>query len=79
MITALAASPHADLRLPLLRFFITLLTHKLPTDQFARVHRSYTIALDKINGIDGNCVDINGKLIPVSRENRQEVFRKLGK
>jgi len=58
---------------------LTEITDKLPADNFARVHRSYTIALDKINGIDGNCVDIAGKLIPVSRENRPNVFRKLGK
>ncbi|HEY4110360.1 LytTR family DNA-binding domain-containing protein [Puia sp.] len=58
---------------------LTEITDKLPGGQFARVHRSYTIALDKINGIDGNCVDIDGKLIPVSREHRQDVFRKLGK
>ena len=58
---------------------LTEITDKLPTGQFARVHRSYTIALDKINGIDGNCVEIGGKLIPVSREHRQDVFRKLGK
>jgi DNA-binding LytR/AlgR family response regulator len=58
---------------------LTEITDKLPAGQFARVHRSYTIALDKINGIDGNCVEIGGKLIPVSREHRQDVFRKLGK
>jgi DNA-binding LytR/AlgR family response regulator len=58
---------------------LTEITDKLPADNFARVHRSYTIALDKITGIDGNCVDIAGKLIPVSRENRPDVFRKLGK
>ena len=56
---------------------LTDITEKLPPDLFARVHRSYTIALDKINGIDGNCIDIDGKLIPVSREHRQDIFRKL--
>lgn len=58
---------------------LTEITEKLPADAFARVHRSYTIALAKIDGIDGNCVDIAGKMIPVSREHRQDVFRKLGK
>jgi len=58
---------------------LTEITDKLPADEFTRVHRSYTIALDKITGIDGNCVDIAGKLIPVSRENRPDVFRKLGR
>jgi DNA-binding LytR/AlgR family response regulator len=56
---------------------LTEITEKLPADKFARVHRSYTIALDKISGIDGNCVELAGKLIPVSRENRADVFRKL--
>jgi DNA-binding LytR/AlgR family response regulator len=56
---------------------LTEITDKLPAAQFARVHRSYTIALDKINLIDGNCVDIDGKLIPISREHRQDVFRKI--
>jgi DNA-binding LytR/AlgR family response regulator len=58
---------------------LTEITEKLPAAQFARVHRSYTIALDKITAVDGNCVDIAGKLIPVSREHRPDVFRKLGK
>lgn len=56
---------------------LTEITEKLPSDRFARVHRSFTIAFDKISTIDGNCVDIAGNLIPISREHRQEVFRKL--
>ena len=56
---------------------LTDITEKLPSDRFARVHRSFTIAFDKISTIDGNCVDIDGKLIPISREHRQEVIRKL--
>ena len=56
---------------------LTEITEKLPSDRFARVHRSFTIAFDKISTIDGNCVDIAGTLIPISREHRQEVFRKL--
>jgi DNA-binding LytR/AlgR family response regulator len=56
---------------------LTEITEKLPGDKFARVHRSFTIALDKVSTIDGNCVDIDGKLIPISREHRQEVLRKL--
>jgi DNA-binding LytR/AlgR family response regulator len=58
---------------------LTEITDKLPADKFARVHRSFTIALDKVSLIDGNCVEIDGKLIPISREHRQEVFRKIQK
>ena len=32
------------------------------------------LCTDPIKVIDGNCVDIDGKLIPVSREHRQDVF-----
>jgi len=56
---------------------LTEITDKLPSDRFARVHRSFTIAFDKISTIDGNCVDIAGTLIPISREHRQDVFKKL--
>jgi len=58
---------------------LTDITERLPSGQFARVHRSYTIALERVNAIDGNCVDIDGKLIPVSREHRRDLFRKIHK
>jgi DNA-binding LytR/AlgR family response regulator len=53
---------------------LTAITEKLPAGKFMRIHRSYTIAFDKVNSIEGNCVEIDGKLIPISREHRQEVL-----
>ncbi|HXO77904.1 MAG TPA: LytTR family DNA-binding domain-containing protein, partial [Puia sp.] len=41
---------------------LTDITDKLPADKFVRVHRSYTIAIDKVSMIDGNCVEVDGKL-----------------
>lgn len=58
---------------------LTEITGKLPSDKFIRVHRSFTIAIDKVNMIEGSCVEVDGKLIPVSREHRQEVFSKITK
>jgi DNA-binding LytR/AlgR family response regulator len=55
------------------------ITDKLPPEKFARVHRSYTIAIDKVSMIEGNCVEIDKKLIPISRELRQEVLKKIYK
>jgi len=43
---------------------------KLPSDQFLRVHRSYLIALDKIEAIEGNQVLISEVKIPVSKSYR---------
>jgi DNA-binding LytR/AlgR family response regulator len=56
---------------------LSAITEKLPADKFVRVHRSFTIALDKVNAIDGSFVEIGGKAIPISRENRQEFLRKM--
>src|SRR5450432_3175403 len=50
---------------------LTAITEKLPADKFMRIHRSFTISIDKVNIIDANCVKIDGKLIPISRELRQ--------
>lgn len=56
---------------------LTSLTEKLPADRFMRIHRSFTIALDKVNSMENNCVVIDGKLIPISREHRQELLKKI--
>ena len=58
---------------------LTSITEKLPPDKFIRIHRSFTIGIDKVNSIEGNCVEIDGKLLPISREHRQEVLKKIYK
>lgn len=50
---------------------LTELTAKLGGERFFRVHRSFTVALDKINLFRDNCIHIGEKIIPVSREMRQ--------
>ena len=56
---------------------LTDITAKLPPDQFLRVHRSYTLALAKIDQVRQHRAHIGGKLIPISRACRQEVYRRL--
>jgi DNA-binding LytR/AlgR family response regulator len=56
---------------------LTSITEKLPQDKFMRIHRSFTVALEKIDSVDGNCVVIAGKSIPISRELKQDVLRIL--
>jgi len=58
---------------------LTAITEKLPAGKFMRIHRSFTINIDRVNSIDGNCVEIGGKLIPISREHRQEVMNTFHK
>lgn len=54
------------------------LTAKLPQERFVRVHRSYTLALNRIDKISQHCAHIGDKLIPISRANRQEIYKRLG-
>jgi DNA-binding LytR/AlgR family response regulator len=58
---------------------LTSITEKLRADKFMRIHRSFTIAIDKVNAIEGNCVEIAGKQIPFSRECRQELLKRIRK
>ena len=50
---------------------------RLPDDQFIRVHRSYTISIGKVDRISEHCAHIGHKIIPISRANRTEVYRRL--
>ena len=51
---------------------------RLPEDRFIRVHRSYTISIGKVDRISQHCAHIGDKIIPISRANRAEVYRRLG-
>ena len=47
---------------------LTGITEELPKNQFLRIHRSFTVALDKIDAIEGNSVLITNKRIPIGRK-----------
>jgi DNA-binding LytR/AlgR family response regulator len=46
---------------------LTSFTDALPQENFIRIHRSYTISIQKVNAIIGNMVEINGLQIPIGR------------
>jgi DNA-binding LytR/AlgR family response regulator len=56
---------------------LTSITEKLPEEKFMRIHRSFTIAVDKVTAVDANGVEISGKLIPISRDLKQEVVKRI--
>jgi DNA-binding LytR/AlgR family response regulator len=53
---------------------LTGFTASLPPDRFARIHRSYTIAIDKIEAIDGSVVEIMNTRLPFSKKYMKESF-----
>lgn len=52
-------------------------TASLPPDQFLRIHRSFTIALDKIKALVGNDVEIGNKKIPIGRNYQQDIRKRI--
>jgi len=50
---------------------------QLPPEQFLKVHKSYTVAISKINSIDGNELVIGKAKVPISRNLKDEVMEKL--
>lgn len=44
------------------------ITEELPNNQFLRLHRSFTVALDKIQALEGNSVLVSDKRIPIGRK-----------
>ena len=53
------------------------LERDLPADNFIRVHRSFIVALDKVERMDGHKLIIQGKEIPVSRSSQEMVYKRL--
>ncbi len=52
-------------------------TEQLPPNKFMRIHRSYTIAVDKIDTIEGNSVEIAGIRYPFGRTYIEAVKSKI--
>jgi len=58
--------------------FVTLeslknLEELLPSDNFIRVHKSYIIAKNKVQSLEGNLLEIGKNKIPISRSKREEI------
>ncbi len=49
----------------------------LPKADFIRVHKSYIIALDKIESIERSRISISGKTIPIGDTYRDEFFKRI--
>jgi DNA-binding LytR/AlgR family response regulator len=56
---------------------LTSITASLPEARFMRVHRSFTIAIDKVTRIKGNSIEIKEKTIPLSREQKSAAISRI--
>jgi len=56
---------------------ISSLEEMLPKDSFTRIHRSYIIALDKIESYTSELIEIAKQELPISRMYRHELAKIL--
>ena len=52
-------------------------TEELPTDKFIRIHRSFTVAIDRIDSVEGNSIEIQGERFTIGRSYINEVKSKI--
>lgn len=53
------------------------LQKELPKENFCRVHKSFIIALSKINSVEKDRIKINGELIPISDTYKEDFYRAI--
>ncbi len=53
------------------------LEKELPSDRFIRVHRSFIVAIEKVELMEGHKLIIQGKEIPVSRSSQEMIYNRL--
>ena len=54
------------------------LEEKLPSGDFIRIHKSYIVSVKKIDALEGNQLEVQGALLPIGKNYRQEVARVFG-
>jgi DNA-binding LytR/AlgR family response regulator len=53
------------------------LLSSLPSDNFIRIHRSFVVAIDKIDTIERHMVVIRGIKIPIGESYREDFFKRI--
>lgn len=56
---------------------ISLLEEMLPESKFVRIHRSFMVAIAKIDSFYSYSIEINGHELPIGRNYKQDVQKKL--
>jgi DNA-binding LytR/AlgR family response regulator len=72
-------SIHTENRKIITHMTIKALLEKLPVKQFIQSHKSYVVAINKIDTIEGNTLHIQKRQVPVSKYLREEVLGKIVK
>ena len=55
------------------------LEEMMKSDNFLRIHRSFIVAVDKIESFSAAEVEIGGRVLPIGRSHREAVMKRLGR
>lgn len=56
---------------------LTSLSEELPPERFIRIHKSYTIAIDKVKFIEGNRIQIHSYALPIGRNYNKDAKSRI--
>jgi DNA-binding LytR/AlgR family response regulator len=56
---------------------LTAMNEKLPAEKFMKAHKSFVVAINKVNAVAGNELLIGPAKIPISRTIKDEVLKKI--
>jgi two-component system LytT family response regulator len=70
---------HLENRKIITHMTIKSLIEKLPARQFIQSHKSYVVAINKVDTIEGNILHVHKHQVPVSKYLREEVLGKIVK
>ena len=56
---------------------ISYLEEKLPEDCFLRIHRSFMVAINKIESYSATTIEVPGKVLPIGRNYKTQVLESL--
>lgn len=56
---------------------LSAITEELPQSNFIRIHRSYTISINKISALEGNTIEISNRKIPIGRNYTKQAKERI--
>ena len=68
---------HTDQKVIITKEQISQLEANLPANQFMRIHRSFIIAINKIEAFSHEAIDLAGKELPIGRSYKNAVISRL--
>jgi len=54
-----------------------MIQEKLPQGSFIQPHKSYVVAIGKINSIEGNILHVLHHQVPISKYQKEEIMEKI--